>query len=120
MLSVFLYKKGEEEMNLFSDQMIAQALAQSTNFGFGLGDLQRIGKQLVGVFNSLTTIVRAIIIGLALLVGTIAAIYFLKKDRSGSEEGKASLVRVATAIFVAVVIAMIFSAFSGWLASTFR
>ncbi|WP_419154751.1 hypothetical protein [Weissella minor] len=104
----------------FSDQLVAEVITHSANLGFGLGDLQRIGNSIVKMMNQLSIIVRAVIIGISLLVGTIAGIYFLKKDRSGAEEGKGMLMRVAQAILVAVVAWMAFSAFAGWAAATFK
>lgn len=103
-----------------SDQMLLDIMSHSSTAGLGLGDLQRIGNQLNGVFGQVTGIVRAVIIGFSLLVGTFYAIYFLKKDRSGSEEGKSGLMRVATAIFIAVAISLVLSAFAGWLKGTIR
>lgn len=85
-----------------------------------VAEVNRIINQFITIFGQLGVAAKALIIGLSLLVGIITAIYFLKKDRSGSEEGKAGLTRVGTAILVAAGASFMFNALSVYFMSVFN
>ena len=82
--------------------------------------LNSVKEQLVNMFTQLGGIATAVILGFAGLVAVIASVYFFKKDRSGSEEGKGALMRVGTAIIVAVGAFVGVSAFSAFVASVIK
>lgn len=84
-----------------------------------MAELQNIVNSFINIFGQLGNMAKMLIIALALLVGIITAVHFLKKDRSGSEEGKAGLQRVGTAILIAAGASFAFTALATYFQSVF-
>ncbi|MDR3241724.1 MAG: hypothetical protein LBT37_06090 [Lactobacillaceae bacterium] len=85
-----------------------------------MAKLDSVKDLIINALTQLGGIATAIIVGLALLVGIITGVYFLKKDQRGSEEGKGGLMRVGTTIIVAVGASVIFSAFAAFVTSVIQ
>ena len=82
-----------------------------------MGKLHSMAESVVNFFHSLSTINVVIIIGLGALYAGIAGYNFLKKDRSGAEEGKDQLKRVAIALAIAIGSWVGIQALATWLQS---
>lgn len=76
-------------------------------------------NQIISGINTARGWAMAIVLALILLVGVISAVHFLRKDRQGDEEGKASLMKVFKALGVLGAIVGIGGAAFSWIQSMF-